>query len=61
MHFISDRTDKIGVFNDPHGQTHSLASSEHYFQLKFALIWKEGTDGQWSLPTVTVGRPSGSK
>ena len=60
---------KTGVINDPFGQTHSLASSEHCFRFKFLLFWKVGTDGrtngrhvqkQWSLPDMTVGRPCGS-
>ena len=29
---------KTGVINDPLGQTHSLASSEHCFRLKFVLL-----------------------
>ena len=29
---------KTGVINDPLGQTHSLASSEHCFHFKFVLI-----------------------
>ena len=53
------------VMNDPLGQTHSPASSDHYFHLKFVLLYdilKIRTDGWpvwkwWSLPTVTVGRP----
>ena len=28
---------KTGVINDPLGQTHSFASSEHCFRLKFVL------------------------
>ena len=56
---------KTCVINDPLGQTHSLASSEHCFRWKFALFWKVGTDGrrvqkQWSLRAVTVGWPRGS-
>ena len=35
---------KTGVINDPLGQTHSLASSEHCFRLKFVLFSKVGTD-----------------
>ena len=59
---------KTGVINDPLGQTHSLASSEHCFLLKYLLNIR--TDGrtigryvrkQLSLPTVTLGRPRGSK
>ena len=38
------------VINDPLGQIHNLASSEHCF--RFVLFW--------SLLAVTVGRPSGS-
>ena len=33
------------VINDTLGQTHSLASNEHYFRLKF-VVWKVGTDGR---------------
>ena len=29
---------KTGNINDPLGQTHSLASSEHCFRLKFVLF-----------------------
>ena len=32
------------VINDPLGQTHSLASSEHCFRFKFVLFWKVGMD-----------------
>ena len=35
---------KIGVINDPLGQTHSLASTEHRF--KFVLFGKVGTYGR---------------
>ena len=34
---------KTGVINDPLGQTHSLASSEHCYRLKFVLFWQLGT------------------
>ena len=42
---------KTGVFNDPLGHTHSLASSEHCFHMKFVFVlleWEkwEQTDGQ---------------
>ena len=37
---------KTGVINDPLGQTHILASSEHCFRLKFVLFLKVGTDGR---------------
>ena len=37
---------KTGVINDPLCQTHSLASSEHCFCLKFVLFWKVGTGVQ---------------
>ena len=37
---------KTGVINDPLGQTHSLASSEHCFRLKFVSLWKVGTGGR---------------
>ena len=38
--------DKTCVINDPFGQTHSPASSDHYFSLQsfFCDIWKVGTD-----------------
>ena len=59
--------DKTGVINDPLGQTHSHASSDHCFLLFcFARFEKWGwTDGQHvqkqlSLPAVVVGWPSGS-
>ena len=45
--------DKTGVINDPLGQTHSLAISEHCFRLTFDLFWKVGTDGR------TDGRTDG--
>ena len=35
--------DKTGVINDPLGQTHSLASSEHYFLCLVLLHLKVGT------------------
>ena len=58
--------------NDPLCQTHSLARSEHCFRLKYVLFCKTLKCGdvrtygqhvrkQWSLPAVTVGRPSGSR
>ena len=60
-----DKYNKTGVINDPLGQTHSLASSEHCFLLFcFARFEKWGrTDGQhvrkqWSLKAVTFGWPS---
>ena len=62
---------KTGVINDPFGQTHSLASSEHCFRFNFVLFCEKWgrTDGrtngrhmrkQWSLTAVTVGRHRGS-
>ena len=61
---------KTGVINDPLGQTHILASSEHCFRLKFVLFCKVGTDGrtdEWMtcakpmVPTaMTMCWPSGS-
>ena len=58
---------KTGVINDPLGQTHSLASSEHCFLLFcFAKFEKWGrTDGRTAclktnMPAVTVDWPSGS-
>ena len=46
------------VSNDILGQTHSLASSEHCFHLKFILFWKVGTDGRTTCPKamITAGR-----
>ena len=32
---MKNKSHKTGVINDPLGQTHSLASSEHCFHLKF--------------------------
>ena len=54
---------EAGVINDPLGQTHSFANSEHCFRLKFVLFWKVGTDGlhvqkQWSLPAREFGSAS---
>ena len=47
LHFtlsvVQKSFNKTGVINDPLGQTHSLASSEHCFRLKcvcFARVWK---------------------
>ena len=59
------------MINDPLGQTHSLASSDHYFHLKFVLFCDtlksrdERTDMCENVcnhvkPSVTVGRLSGS-
>ena len=62
--------DKTGVINDPLGQTHSHVSSELCFLLFcFSRFEKWGRTyvmngqhvrKQWSLPTVTLGWPSGS-
>ena len=59
----------MSVINGLIGQTHSPASSDHYFHLNFVFlklekwvrtyrhhVWK-----QWSLPAITVDRPCGSK
>ena len=55
---------KTEAINDPLGQNNSFASCFHIVR-----FWKVGTDGrtkgrhvrkQWSLPTVTLGWPSGS-
>ena len=58
---------KTGVINDPLGQTHSHASSDHCFLLFcFSRFEKWGwTDGQHVrkqlyLPALTLGWPSGS-
>ena len=60
---------KTDVINDPLGQTHILASSEHWFRLKFVLFLKVGTYGRTNERHVpktmittgmTVGRPCGS-
>ena len=57
------------VLNDPLGQTHSHASSEHCFLLfcfssfeKWGRTYGEHEEftKQWSLPAVTMGWPSGS-
>ena len=42
-----DRLDNhiTGVFNDPLGQTHSYASSDHYFISEFYCFAESGTDG----------------
>ena len=64
--FKQDKHYKTGVINDPLGQTHSHASSEHCFLFCFARFEKWGrTDRQHvrkklSLPAVTVDWPSGS-
>ena len=71
---LTSKFDRLGciqdryVTNDPLGQTHSHASSEHCFLLFcFSRFKKWGrTYGQhmrklWSLPAVTLGWPSGSK
>ena len=56
---------KTGVINDPLGHTHSLASSEHCFGLKFVFILKSG-DGRTHERTtcakamITTGRDCGS-
>ena len=54
---IKTKRCKTCVINDPLGQTHSLASSDHYF----LLFWKVGIDGrhvqkQWSSYQLWVGR-----
>ena len=43
-------------------QTHSLASNEHCFHLKFVLFGKVGTDGGHDCvkTMITTGRDSGS-
>ena len=44
--------DMTGVINDPLGQTHSLASSEHCFHfVLFGLIWKVGMDLRTMIST----------
>ena len=59
---------KTCVINDPLGQTHSLASSDHYFLLfccarfeKWGRTYGQHVRKQWSLQAVTLGWPSGSK
>ena len=39
-----NNSNMTGVIHDPLGQTHSLASREHWFRLKFVLFWKVGKD-----------------
>ena len=58
--------DKTDVINDPLGQAHSHASSEHCFLLFCFSRFEKCTDGQrvrkqLYLPEVTWGWPSGSK
>ena len=52
--------DKTGVINDPLGQTHSLASSEHFF-LCFALLDLKSGDGRTTCAKtiISTGRDSG--
>ena len=56
---IHKRQDTCAI-NDPLGQTHIHASSDHYSHLNFVLFWKI-LRKLWSLPAMTVGRPRGSK
>ena len=66
---LETNKNKTGVINDPLGQTHSVASSYHYFPWKLFCLtrfWNVVTDGRhvwhmWSLPAQIVGRPGGSK
>ena len=37
--WLTKEDDKTGVINDPLGQTHSQASSDHYFHLKIVLFY----------------------
>ena len=57
------KLDKTGVINDPLGQTHSHASSEHCFLLFCFLDLKSGdrqTDGQHVRKTmIPTGRDFG--
>ena len=56
--------DKTGVINDPLGQTHNLASSEHCFLLFFALLDLKSREGRTDMcknsdhyrPWLWVGR-----
>ena len=54
---------KTCIINDPLGQTHSLASSEHCFRFKFLLFLKSGdgqTDGRHVQKTmIIIGRDCG--
>ena len=53
---------KTGVINDPLGQTHSHAISEHCFLMFcFARIWKVGTDGgtTCAITIIPTGRDFG--
>ena len=56
--------DKTGVINDPLGQTHNLASSEHYFRLKFVLFcekWERSYERTTCAKTIiNTGRDCGS-
>ena len=52
---------KTGVINDPLGQTHSHASSEHCFVFLDLKSVRTTCAKQLSLPAVTLGWPSGSK
>ena len=60
------RKKKTGDINDPLGQSHNIASSEHCI-LCFVLLALKSTDGrttcakQWSLSAVNGGWPTGSK
>ena len=65
--YEKEKGNKTGVIDDPLGQTHGHDSSEHCFLLFcFSRFEKWGrTEGehvrkQLSLPSVTLGWPSGS-
>ena len=67
LYIFNKNNYKTSVINDPLGQTHSHASSEHCFLLfcfsRFEKWrWMDGRHvrKQWSLPAVTLGWPSGS-
>ena len=60
-HF-SYKTNKTGVINDPLGQTHSHASSEHCFVL-FVFVDLKSGDGrtdEWTTCAKILGWPIGS-
>ena len=46
QNFQKQTVDKTGVINDPLGQTHSLASSEHCFLLFCVLLDLKSGDGR---------------
>ena len=53
---------KTGVINDPLGHTHSLASSEHCFHLKFVLFYYNLKSERIACvkTMITIGRDCGT-